>query len=85
MDASLPDTSTNGVHAPDEDAPLPKLQLLLLSYTRIIEPIAFFSIFPYITSMIETVGGKAPEDASVATPRSLGPSCAGRCRRRLGR
>ena len=63
VDASLPDTSTNGVHAPDEDAPLPKLQLLLLSYTRIIEPIAFFSIFPYITSMIETVGGKAPEDA----------------------
>ena len=63
IDPSNPDASTNGVHASDEDAPLPKLQILLLSYTRIIEPIAFFSIFPYITSMIETVGGKAPEDA----------------------
>ncbi|KAF3003074.1 hypothetical protein E8E13_007573 [Curvularia kusanoi] len=55
--------STDGVHAEDENAPLPKVQILLLSYTRIIEPIAFFSIFPYIASMIEDVSGKGPEEA----------------------
>ena len=40
----------------NEDAPLPKLQIFLLCYTRVVEPIAFFSIFPYINSMIEKVG-----------------------------
>ena len=50
-------TSTDGAHADDENAPLPKAQIFLLCYTRVIEPIAFFSIFPYINSMIEHVGG----------------------------
>jgi MFS family permease len=52
----------NGVHAEDENAPLPKTQIFLLCYTRVVEPIAFFSIFPYINSMIEHVGGIAEED-----------------------
>lgn len=55
-------TSTDGAHADDENAPLPKVQIFLLCYTRIIEPIAFFSIFPYINSMIEHVGGIEKED-----------------------
>lgn len=46
----------------DEDAPLPLAQILLLCYTRVVEPIAFFSIFPYINSMIEKVGGVDKED-----------------------
>ncbi|KAF2688503.1 MFS general substrate transporter [Lentithecium fluviatile CBS 122367] len=46
----------------DEDTPLPHLQIFLLCYTRVVEPIAFFSIFPYINSMIENVGGIAKED-----------------------
>jgi len=46
----------NGVHVSDEDAPLPKTQIFLLSYARIVEPIAFFSIFPYINQMIEETG-----------------------------
>lgn len=62
VDPPSPTTSTHGVHAEDENAPLPKLQIFLLSYTRIIEPIAFFSIFPYINSMIEQVGGKEKTD-----------------------
>ncbi|KAH6642351.1 major facilitator superfamily domain-containing protein [Boeremia exigua] len=55
-------TSTDGADADDEDAPLPKLQIFLLCYTRVIEPIAFFSIFPYINSMIEHVGGIKKEN-----------------------
>jgi hypothetical protein len=49
-------------HPEDEDAPLPLLQILLLCYNRVIEPIAFFSIFPYINSMIEKTGGIDTED-----------------------
>lgn len=35
-----------------DDKPLPKAQILLLCYARLIEPIAFFSIFPYINQMV---------------------------------
>ncbi|KAF2627019.1 MFS general substrate transporter [Macroventuria anomochaeta] len=55
-------TSTDGAHADDENAPLPRTQIFLLCYTRVIEPVAFFSIFPYINSMIEHVGGIEKED-----------------------
>jgi len=40
----------------DEQVPLPKAQIFLLCYTSVVEPIAFFGIFPYINSMIEVVG-----------------------------
>jgi hypothetical protein len=39
-----------------EKIPLPKAQIFLLCYTAIVEPIAFFGIFPYINFMIEKVG-----------------------------
>ncbi|KAI1407224.1 MFS general substrate transporter [Hypoxylon sp. FL1857] len=39
-----------------EDKPLPKLQIFLLCYARLIEPIAFFSIFPYINQMVQENG-----------------------------
>lgn len=56
------DTTIDGAHAEDEDAPLPRAQIFLLCYTRVVEPIAFFSIFPYINSMIEHVGDVEKED-----------------------
>ncbi|CAI4217757.1 unnamed protein product [Parascedosporium putredinis] len=40
--------------------PLPKFQILLLSYARMMEPIAFFSIFPFLAKMVER-NGKLPE------------------------
>jgi hypothetical protein len=46
----------NGIHDYDEDAPLPKLQIWLLCICRLVEPIAFFSIFPYINQMIRDTG-----------------------------
>ncbi|KAK8101876.1 permease of the major facilitator superfamily [Apiospora kogelbergensis] len=34
------------------DKPLPRTQIFLLCYARLVEPVAFFSIFPYINDMI---------------------------------
>ncbi|KAK7403483.1 hypothetical protein QQX98_010762 [Neonectria punicea] len=36
--------------------PLPKLQLFLLCYARMTEPVAFFCIFPYIAQMVQRNG-----------------------------
>ncbi|KAK8009682.1 hypothetical protein PG989_000615 [Apiospora arundinis] len=41
--------ATHGHH---HDKPLPKAQIFLLCYARLVEPVAFFSIFPYINDMI---------------------------------
>jgi hypothetical protein len=46
----------------DEDKPLPRAQIFLLCYTRVVEPIAFFGIFPYINFMIEKVGNIPKEE-----------------------
>jgi len=40
----------------DPDKPLPKLQVFLLCYARMIEPMAFFGIFPFLPKMIQQVG-----------------------------
>ncbi|KAK8041515.1 Efflux pump [Apiospora phragmitis] len=37
------------------DKPLNKTQIFLLCYARLVEPVAFFSIFPYINQMIQHV------------------------------
>ncbi|RDW57042.1 hypothetical protein BP6252_13914 [Coleophoma cylindrospora] len=39
-----------------EDAPLPIVQIALLCYCRMVEPVAFFSIFPFINKMILETG-----------------------------
>ncbi|KAI2732974.1 hypothetical protein DTO012A8_10103 [Penicillium roqueforti] len=46
----------------DEEEPLPKLQILLLCYARVVEPLAFFSIFPYVSQMVQDNGGVADTD-----------------------
>lgn len=40
----------------DEDKPLPKEQIFFLCVARVVEPIAFFSIFPFINQMIRDTG-----------------------------
>jgi MFS family permease len=47
------------VAAPDTkqtSKPMPKFQILLLCYARVMEPIAFFSIFPFIAQMVQENG-----------------------------
>lgn len=46
----------------DENRPLPIQQILLLCYARLVEPIAFFSIFPFINQMIKETGGVEEAD-----------------------
>lgn len=62
IDTTNQTTSTNEVHTEDANVPLPSAQIFLLCFTRVVEPIAFFSIFPYINSMIEHIGGIEKED-----------------------
>ncbi|KAG0645988.1 GTP-mannose-1-phosphate guanylyltransferase [Hyphodiscus hymeniophilus] len=46
----------------DEDKPLPRVQIFLLCYARLVEPVAFFAIFPFINKMIFEAGGVAEAD-----------------------
>jgi hypothetical protein len=46
----------------EDETPLPRTQIFLLCYTAIVEPIAFFGIFPYINFMIEKVGKVEKEE-----------------------
>lgn len=46
----------------EDDKPLPKAQIFYLCYARLVEPIAFFSIFPFINKMIEETGDIAETD-----------------------
>ena len=66
LDDSIPPTSPN-LHPNDidddapppheaADKPLPKKQMLLLCYARLMEPIAFFCIFPFIAPMVQRNG-----------------------------
>jgi predicted MFS family arabinose efflux permease len=48
--------SSTAAYDNDDDRPLPKFQLFLLCYARMMEPIAFFCIFPFVNKMIEDVG-----------------------------
>lgn len=56
----------NGAKKPSSIAPsekpLPKMQIFLLCYARMTEPIAFFSIFPFIADMLHRVGNMPKSD-----------------------
>lgn len=54
--------STPNENGTDIDKPLPVGQIMLLCFARIVEPIAFFSIFPFINQMIEECGDVAETD-----------------------
>lgn len=45
-----------------EEKPLPTRQILLLCYVRVVEPLAFFSIFPYISQMVQENGNVPDSD-----------------------
>lgn len=40
----------------EDDTPLPKSQIFLLCYASLIEPVAYFAIFPFINQMIKDTG-----------------------------
>ncbi|KAF2230681.1 MFS general substrate transporter [Viridothelium virens] len=43
-------------HKHEEDKPLPTSQIFLLCYARLVEPAAFFCIFPFVNQMIRDTG-----------------------------
>ena len=46
----------------DDDTPLPRLQIFVLCYCAITEPIAYFCIFPFVNQMINETGDIAEEN-----------------------
>jgi len=62
-DASSPHSD----HATDEEKPFPRFQVLSLCYASIVEPVAFFNIFPYINEMVERIGHQLPENVGYWT------------------
>jgi hypothetical protein len=46
----------------DDEKPLPKVQMFLLCFARLIEPAAFFGIFPFINKMIWENGSVEESD-----------------------
>lgn len=46
----------------DDGPPLPKWQIFWLCFARVVEPMAFFSIFPYINQMAQENGNLADAD-----------------------
>ncbi|KAI1171077.1 major facilitator superfamily transporter [Nemania sp. FL0916] len=60
--SSQPPSQLAGSREADEDIPLPKRQIFFLCVARLIEPIAFFSIFPYINKMVLDNGDIEEQD-----------------------
>lgn len=52
----------NGGYEAYHEKPLPKLQIFILCYARVVEPIAFFGIFPFISEMIFKTGNLEEAD-----------------------
>ncbi|KIX97728.1 uncharacterized protein Z520_06506 [Fonsecaea multimorphosa CBS 102226] len=52
----------NDANGKGEDRPLPKDQIFLLCFARLIEPVAFFCIFPFVNQMIWETGEVAETD-----------------------
>lgn len=51
----------------DDAKPFPYNQTLVLCYASIVEPVAFFIIFPYINEMVERIGHQLPENVGFWT------------------
>lgn len=58
QESQLPNGNTNGA----QDRPLPKDQILFLCFARLLEPLAFFCIFPFVNQMIYDTGEVATTD-----------------------
>jgi MFS family permease len=59
-DLSRTNSAHDSAKQPSQDDQLPIKQIVLLCYARLVEPIAFFAIFPYINQMIYETG-EVPE------------------------
>lgn len=60
-------SSPSDAQPADEEKPFPLWQILILCYASIVEPLAFFIIFPYIQEMVERIGNQLPENVGFWT------------------
>lgn len=60
QDPDVAEAVAAGAPPQDGDRPLPRTRIFLLCYARIVEPVAFFSIFPYINQMLLHVAPGLP-------------------------
>ena len=73
-------TSNRECTSSDEDKPLPKLQIFFLCFARLVDPISFFCIFPFVNQMIYETGKVKEEDVGfysgliVLAPSSIPPA-----------
>ena len=58
----LPKPSTTSNREDEEEKPLPKLQIFFLCFARLVDPISFFCIFPFVNQMIYETGNVNEED-----------------------
>lgn len=49
-------TTSDGVLDDSDDEKMPYAQILLLCYASLAEPVAYFSIFPFVNAMIQSTG-----------------------------
>jgi hypothetical protein len=74
-----PNATSTGEHR-EEEKPLPKLQIFFLCFARLVDPISFFCIFPFINQMIYETGNVNEEDVGfysgliVVTPFPIPPA-----------
>jgi predicted MFS family arabinose efflux permease len=59
--------SPDATQPEEEEKPFPFWQILILCYASIVEPMAFFIIFPYVNEMVERIGHQKPENVGFWT------------------
>lgn len=71
------DATAPGIRTEDggDEKPLPKMQIFLLCYCRLVDPIAFFSIFPFVNKMILDTGDVIEEDVGFYSGLIVSSSC----------
>jgi hypothetical protein len=52
----------DGIEDEDEDRPLPMAQIFFLCFARMVDPISYFCIFPFVNQMIFDTGNVKEED-----------------------
>ena len=55
-------SATSNREEDEEEKPLPKLQIFFLCFARLVDPISFFCIFPFVNQMIYETGNVNEED-----------------------
>ncbi|KAG9251276.1 multidrug resistance protein mdtG [Emericellopsis atlantica] len=63
----FPRRDDNSFKDPKSDPPTARLQVLLLCFARLMEPLAFFSIFPYVAEMVQRNGNLPDSDVGFYT------------------